>query len=176
VTKREELEAALAKAEAALAKAVINAGKVDSDRAEANAKLDNARAHCRRAHMALIELDDSELIAWSRKWINTPIKQSGKDSKRSASASPPSRPSSEHPVHGENKRSQDESGPRKAIHRINVGFSAREPKPGDARARPSLLRQTVGLFALILTYVLYFHVDVQLQIVSLPSIFVWTLQ
>jgi hypothetical protein len=132
VTKREELEAALAKAEAALAKAVINAGKVDSDRAEANAKLDNARAHCRRAHMALIELDDSELIAWSRKWINTPIKQSGENSKRSASASPPS--------------------------------------------RPSLLRQTVGLFALILTYVLYFHVDVQLQIVSLPSIFVWTLQ
>jgi hypothetical protein len=132
VTKREELEAALAKAEAALAKAVINAGKVDSDRAEANAKLDNARAHCRRAHMALIELDDSELIAWSRKWINTPIKQSGENSKRSASASPPS--------------------------------------------RPSLLRQTVGLFALILTYLLYFHVDVQLQIVSLPSIFVWTLQ
>jgi len=176
VTKRDELEAALAKAEAALAKAVINAAKVDGDPAKANAKLDKARANCRRIRVALIELDDSELIAWSRKWINTPTKQSGEDSKRSAGASPPSRPSSEHPVRGENKKSQHESSPRKAIHRINIGFSAQDPKPGDARARPSLLRQAVGLFALILTYLLYFHVDVQLQILSLPSIFGWALQ
>jgi len=103
VTKRDELKAALAKAEAALANAVINAAKVDGDPAKANAKLDKARANCRRIRVALIELDDSELIAWSRKWINTPTKQSGEDSKRSAGASPPSRPSSEHPVRGENK-------------------------------------------------------------------------
>ena len=79
MTKRDELKAALAKAEAALANAVINAAKVDGDPAKANAKLDKARANCRRIRVALIELDDSELIAWSRKWINTPTKQSGED-------------------------------------------------------------------------------------------------
>jgi multidrug resistance efflux pump len=56
VTKREQLEAALAKAEAALANAVINAAKVHGARAEANANLDKARAHCRRLCAALVAL------------------------------------------------------------------------------------------------------------------------
>ena len=176
VTKREELEAALAKAEAALANAVVNAAKVDGDRAEANTKLDKARAYCRRVRTALIELDGSQFLARPRKRINTPIKQSGEDSRRSATANPPSRPLSGHPVRGENKRSQNESRPRKAIHRFNIGFSAQETKPGNARATPSLLRQTIGFLALILTYLLYFHVDVQLQILRLPSLLVWALQ
>jgi hypothetical protein len=171
VTKREELEAALAKAEAALANAAINAAKVDGDPAEANANLDKARAYCRRIHAALVKLNLSESIDWSGEWIDTLIKQLEEVSNRGATASPSSRQSSEHAVGDENKRSQDESRRRKPIHRFNIGFSAQERSPRDALARSTLIRQTIELLALILTYLLYFHIDVQLQILRLPSIF-----
>ena len=171
MTKREELEAALAKVEVDLTDAVINAAKVDAHRLEANAHLDKARAYCRQVRAALVKLNRSESIDWSGEWIDTLIKQLGEVSKRRATASPPSRQLSEHAVRGENKRSQDESRRRKSIHRFNIGFSAQEPSSRDALARPPLLRQTIGLLALILAYLLYFHVDVQLQIVSLPSTF-----
>jgi hypothetical protein len=39
-----------------------------------------------------------------------------------------------------------------------------------ARARPSLLRQTFELSALVLAYLQYYYIDVQLQILSMPSI------
>ena len=156
MTKREELEAAFAKAEAVLTDAALKAAKADGNRAEANAKLDKARAYCRQLRAALVELNRSD---------------STEAAKREASASPPSTQLSEHSVHGENKTAQDESGQRKPIPRFNVGFSAQEPSPRDAPARPPILRQTIGLLALTLTYLLYFHIDVQLQIVMLPSIF-----
>ena len=60
MAKREELEAALAKAEAALANAVVNAARVDADQIEANANLDNARAYCRQVRAALVRLNLSD--------------------------------------------------------------------------------------------------------------------
>lgn len=142
MTKRKELEAALAKAEAALADAVINATKVDADRVEANANLDKTRAYCRQVRAALVELNRSESRARSGEWIDTLIKQFGEVSKRGATASSPSRQASEHVVRGENKRSKDESRQRKPIHWLNIGFSAQEPSRRDALARSPLLRQT----------------------------------
>lgn len=171
MTRQEELIAALAKAEVALVNAVTNATTVDSVRTEADAEVVKARAHCRWLRAALVELNRSESIAGSGERTDTRIKQLEDASKRSATASRPSRQPSEHTVRGENKRSRNGSRQGKPIRRFNIGFSAQEPSPGDALARPPLLRQSSGLLALTLAYLLYFHVDVQLQILSLPTTF-----
>jgi len=171
MTKREELKAALAKAEAALADAVINAAKVDGDRAEAIASVEKARAYCRRVRAALIEVKHLEPAARLGEELDIHIRQLLEISKRMPEASPPSRQASEHPVRGKNNGSQDESGRRKPVHRFNIGFLALELSPRGALARRSLMRQAIGLSALILTYLEYFYIDIQLQIASLPSIF-----
>jgi hypothetical protein len=176
VAKRKELEAALAKAEAALANAVINTAKLDANRTEANANIDKIRAYCRRARAELIELKHSESTAGSGEEVDILIRQLLEVSKRGSTASPPSRQLSEHAVRGRNKRSQDESSRRKPIHRLNIGFSAQKPSHGNAPARPSLPRQAIGLLALILAYLQYFFLDVQLQILRLPSNFAGPLQ
>lgn len=169
--KREELEAALVKAEAALANAVINAAKVDGDRVEANANLEKARAYCRRLRAALIEVN--RLIPATRfsEEFNIEIRQLLEVSKRMAGASPPSRQLSKHPVRAKNNRSQDKSGRREPVHRFNIGFSAQGLSPRDGLARGALIRQAIGLFALILAYLQFYYFEVQLQILRLPSIF-----
>jgi hypothetical protein len=171
VTKREELEAALAKAEAALADVVIDAAKVDADRAEANANLEKARAHCRRVRAALIELNRVGPTARSGEELDILIRQLLEVSKLVAGASPPSRQISEHPDRAKYNRSQDESGRPKPVHRFKIGFLALELGPRGALARRSLMRQTIGLSALTLTYLQYYYFDVQLQLLSLPSTF-----
>lgn len=168
---REYLEAALAKAEAALVDTVTDAAKIDADRTEASAKVDKARARCRQLRAALIDPDHSEFITRSRERLNTLITQSEELSKREATASPPSMPSRGHAFRGENKKSEDESRRQKPVHRFNIGFSAQERSRRYAVARSQLVRQTIGLLALVLTYLLYFHIDVQLQILRLPSLF-----
>lgn len=171
MTKREELEAALAKAEAALADAVISASTVDADRAEANANLEKARAYCRRVRAALIELNRSKPTARSGEEIDILIRQLLEVSKLMAGARSPSRQLSEHPVRGKNNRSQDESRRQEPVHGFNIGFLAHELSPRDALARQSLIRQTIGLSALTLAFLQYYYFDVQLQILSLPSNF-----
>jgi len=173
---RQYLEAALAKAEAALVNTVTDAAKIDANRAEASAKVDKSRARCRELRAALVKPDHSEFITRSRERLNTLIEQSEEVSKREASASPPSIQSRDHALRGENKRSEDESRRRKLAHRFNMDFSARERSPRDALVRTTLIRQTIGLLALVLSYLLYFHIDVQLQILRLPSILVWASQ
>jgi chromosome segregation ATPase len=171
---REYLEAALAKAEAALVNSVTDAARIDANWAEANAKVDKVRARCRQLHAALADPDHAEFITRSRERMDTLIKQSEELSRREATASPPSIQSRDHALRGENKRSEDESRRRKLVHRFNIGFSARERR--EVVARSPLVRQTIGLLALVLTYLLYFHIDVQLQILRLPSLLVWALQ
>jgi len=169
---REYLEAALAKAEAALVNTVTDAAKIDANRAEANAKVDKVRARCRQLRTALIDPDHSERITRSRERLDTLVKQSDELSKREATASTPSIQSRDHDLRGGNKRSQDESRRRKPIHQFKMGFSGQEPSPRDALARSTLIRQTIELLGLVFAYLLYFHIDVQLQILRLPLIFV----
>jgi len=173
---REYLEAALAKAEAALVNSVTDAARIDANWAEANAKVDKVRARCRQLHAALADPDHAEFITRSRERMDTLIKQSEELSRREATASPPSIQSRDHALRGENKRSEDESRRRKLVHRFNIGFSGRERSLRYAVARSPLVRQTIGLLALVLTYLLYFHIDVQLQILRLPALLVWALQ
>jgi hypothetical protein len=52
----------------------------------------------------------------------------------------------------------------------NSGNPARKLNHRSARARPTLLRQTIELSALVVAYLQYFYIDVHLQIMSLPSV------
>lgn len=158
---QERLEAALAEAKAALVNTVTDASRIDANQAEASAKVEKARARCRQLRAALIEPSRAELITRSRERIDTQSKQSDDLSKREATESPPSKQLSEPAVRGEdNKRSQDESRRQKSIHRVK-----------NALASSRLVRQTMGLAAMTVAYLQYYFLDVQLQILSLPSVF-----
>jgi len=156
---REYLEAALAKAETALVNTVTDAAKIDANRADASAKVDKARARCRQLRAALVEPSHSEFITRSREQIDTLIKQSDETLKREAAASLPSRQSSEHAIRGESNRSQDESRRPKPIHRFK-----------NTLATSPQVRETIGFLALVLAYLQYYYFDVQLQIMTLPSV------
>jgi len=162
---REYLEAALAEAEAALVNTVTDAAKIDANRAEASAKVDKIRARCRQLRAALVEPGRSEFITRSHERIDTLTSQSDELSKQEATASAPSRQLSEHAVQGENKKSQDEFRRRKPIHRFK-----------NALATSPLVREIIGLLALVLAYLQYYFLDVQLQIMSLPSVTTLPLQ
>lgn len=156
---REYLEVALVEATAALVNTVTEAGKIDANWAEASVKVEKARARCRELRAALAKPGPSEFIRRSSERLDTLITQSDELSERKAIASAPSTILSEH-VRGANKKTQDESRPRKQIHRFK-----------NELVNSPLTRQTVGLLALVLSYLLYFHIDVQLQIISLQSPF-----
>ena len=171
MTIREELKAALGKAEADLTDAVINSAKVDAGRVETNANLDQARAHCRQLRVALGELNGTARIGFrclelSCDLLFSPLTACWLDCLDGRIAVPPELETSSNCPFRISTPSPDQ-----AIHRFNIRFSAQEPSPRDALARSSLPRQAIGLLALILAYLLYFHIDVQLQILSLPSIF-----
>jgi hypothetical protein len=157
---QERLEAALAEAKAALVNTVTDASKIDANQAEASAKVEKARARCRQLRAALIEPSRAQLITRSRERIDSLIKQSDELSKREATASPLSIQPREHAVRGGNKRSQDESRRRRPIDRFS-----------NALATSPRVRETIGLLALVLAYLQYYFLDVQLQIASLPSTF-----
>jgi len=176
VTKREKLEAALAEAEAVLANAVIKATEAEGKRPDADAKLESARGHCRLLRFALDELNRLEPIPRSGKRIDPMTGCSAEVLKPGDTVGPPPTQTSEHAVRGESKSAQDDSGQSTPIRRFHIGLLAqepgfREPGSGDRLAVPLLLRQSIGLLALTLAYLFYFQMDVQLQIVSLPSIF-----
>lgn len=175
---REYLEAALVKAKAALFDTVTDASKIDANRDEASAKVEKARARCRQLRDALgkpdqpDQPDHSVFITRSRERPSTPINESDELSKREPAANLPSRNLIEDADHGESKRFQEESSRAKSLRPSRVGFLARERSLRNVIARSPLVRQTISLFALMLAYLAYFHADVQLQIMSLPSIVV----
>ena len=171
MTKRRELEAALVKAEAALANAVINTAAVDEDRTEADANTEKLRAHCRRVQAALVKAKRREPVGGSGEALDIHIRQLREASKRMPYAIPPSRRLVKHPVRAKNNRSHNESGRREHVRRFNTGFLALRPAPQGALAWYLLKRQATGFLILILAYLEYFYIDVQLQIASLRSIF-----
>jgi hypothetical protein len=173
VTKREELEAALAKTEAArdrleaaLAKAktalvntVTDASKIDADQADASAKVEKARARCRQLRAALADPSQAEFITRSRERIGALARRPDEPAKREVSASPPAQALVEPPVRGGNGKAQDPSRRQKLIHRFDHVLAALPHA-----------RETIGLLALVIAYLQYYYFDVHLQIMSLPSV------
>lgn len=138
--KQEELEAALAAAEAELAKAA--AYRVT---AAADADLDRVRAHCRQIRTALTEMTRAEPVS-------RPIEQvrkSGRDDVKKPPKEPVARP-------------------RKTIRGLIMnGLSMLGP---DAAGRRQLARQALMLLALVLAYLQYYFIDINLKVSLLPSI------
>lgn len=169
MNRREELEGALANAKGDLAKAAANLAKAyagpteteadlpkvfsslaraKADVAKAEADLAKARASCFTLHTALARpnIADGRLSAYDF------------ESRRMAQEAAPEK------AHTNRRKANDNR-------RFISHFSAQEPSPSDALAGLSILRPTIGLVSLVLAYLLYFHIDVQLQILKLPSIF-----
>lgn len=168
---REYLEHALVEAKAALLNTVTDASKIDARRDEVSAKVERARARCRELRAALVKLDHSKIITRSRERKDTISKQFEELSTQKVTAPPLSVQSRDQALRGENRRSQDESRKEKSVDRFKFDFLGQEPYPRDALARIALIRRTIELLGLVLAYLLYFHADVQLTIISLPSVF-----
>jgi len=157
---REVLEVAFAEATAALLNTVTDAAKIDANQAEASAKVEKARARCRQLRAALAEPNHVDFITRSRERLNALAKQIVTlPHALETLANSPSEQSGEHAVRGENEKSQDRSRRRSPIYRFKSSL-----------ATSPHVRETIGLLALVLAYLQYYYFDVQLQILRLPSI------
>ena len=196
---REPLEVTLASAEAALTRAVIALVDVSASWSKTNSKLgsvrlycrqlrgalvklehsdatenlDNARACCRELRAVFLELDPSAKIPFrcldpsclllhsprTTCWLNY-LEDATVVAGRLETSSA-----------GLNRVLPD--SPDQAAPGFNVGFPAQERNTTAARASRSLLRQTIDLVVLVIAYLSYFFIDVELQILTLPTIFFW---
>jgi hypothetical protein len=141
---RQELEAALARAEADLTQAVSERVEAHANVAEADAHLERARDGCRHLHDALVELIRAE---------------------------PPPKPAepAETSTQGVVAEAAPSTRPRQTIRRFLQGFLAGKLGSANAASRRMLARQSFMLLALVLAYLQYYFFDVNLQVVRLPS-------
>ena len=159
---RELLEAALAEAKAALLNTVTDASRIDANQEAASAKVEKARARCRQLRAALAEPKHADFIARSRERFGALPRQPAPLQERQAAANPPPQKAGAPAVRAGNDGSQAETRRRQPMQRFNA-----------AVATSPHLRETIGFLALVLAYLQYYYFDVQLQIVSLPSV-VWS--
>lgn len=161
---REYLEARYAEAKAALVTTVTDASKIDTNRADAEAKVEKARARCRELRAVLADPRQLEFITRSRERLVTPAGQPGYLPKGESSAKPVSVPPRQQAPSSKNAEAAVEPSPRKRSKRF-----------GKAYVAPPRIREAIGLLALTLAYLHYYYLDVQLQILELPSVMVFVL-
>ncbi len=195
-----ELEAALARAETALTYAVANSAHVGAGWIGESAVLDKARVSCSRLHAALVERKRSEsntsfdeVHGRCRDMRDAVLELNPSASLPLAcflnmpcelSSTPPAVCWLEVLEDAIPAHTQKDTAPKRpvraptssakqAVRQSDHGSSLRvaQPRVKATHADPSLRRHAIGLLALILAYLVYFHVDVQLQILSLPSLF-----
>jgi hypothetical protein len=171
VAQRKELEDALAEAEAALAAAARDLPPLGTGRDEAIAEIEKARAYCRQARAALIDLSRTEATAKPDEKVGVLIRKLLEISEPHAPAGVPAAPSGKLAVRGDSRKSQDGSQRPDSNRRSDADRAAPEPGTPDAPAMPSLARQGVSLLSLSASYLQYYFFDVHLQILSLPSLF-----
>jgi hypothetical protein len=191
------LDATLASAEAALARAVITAAADGVDWTATNRKLGIVRPYCRQLRAALAELDAAEStgnIDKARSYcrelrsifieLNPAATIPFRCDQPSCSVLRSPRTTCwlvhlesavETTRRAETLSDEPASAPppsiAPAVQRSGgVSVMQKRIRP-SARASPSLLRQTVDLLLLIGAYLQYYFIDVQLQIMSLPYIF-----
>ena len=197
MVKQDDNQDVLASAEAALARAIIGSADIGASWVDTNLKLDKIRIYCRQLRAALVELgrsasthnlDKSRSCCRELRAVILELIPSASlpfrclDVSCALSSSPrtpcwfrllecliaaPSRARTPSECVDEVPTSPIDQ----TVYRLNSGFSAQELRPGDLPARPPLLRQAIDLLALILAYLLYFHIDVELQILRLTSLF-----
>jgi len=190
-------DAALASAESALAREVIDLIDVSADWAEANRKLGMVRPYCRQLRAAIVELDRSEsahTVEYARTFCRklrtiflelepaTTIPFHCDDSSCSLTRSPRTTCWLKHlegmlAAHSLLETSANRpipapaASPAQAMEQSGARSSTKAPMRNGARAGPSVLRQAIGFLALILAYLKFYLIDVQLQIMTLPCLF-----
>lgn len=142
---RQELEAALAKAETDLARAVADRAEAHANVAEADAHLERARGACRHLHDVLVELIRAEPPP-------KPAEQAETSTQAAVAEAAPS------------------ARPRQKIRRFLHDFLAGRIGVANAASRRMIARQAFMLLALVLAYLQYYFFDVNLQVTRLPSI------
>ncbi len=168
---REGLESALARAEATLADTATKCTSINADQVEAEANLNKARARCRQVRAALVHLELSELRALTAGPIDLLIEELREVSTHVSGINMTLTAPNRHGAHACNYVTQDDIGQRQSAQHPDVAALTRAAGRGGSPQLPPILRQSIGLFSLIMAYLLYFHIGVQLQILSLPSIF-----
>lgn len=149
----------------------LHAALIDLRRTKSAADLDKAQDHCRKVRAALLDVDRSAVIPFrcmdpSCSLLSAPRTACWLSVLERALA-PPSGSSA-----------CDEGAidaPAAAFPGDRAGrdSSAAAPLAGEpgAAAKILLVRQSVGFLALVAAYLLYFHIDVQLQILQLPALY-----
>jgi hypothetical protein len=196
VTRSENLEIILASAEAVLARTIINSVEASADWVETNLKLGKIRAYCRQLRAALVELNDSESAIRLEnardccREIRTVLLELNRsasipfrcvDSSCALLLSPRTTcwlnaldgavaPPGNLETSAADLIKLPAPSPEQAVQRINTGLSAQKPIPWFTRERPSIQRQAIGFLALILAYLKYYFIEIQLEILSLPAI------
>jgi hypothetical protein len=165
VTRREELRTSLAKAEAALTEAVVNSAVVDRHPVETNLSLDKARAYCRQARDAVAALDRSESLAISGEGIDTLIRHLGEVSDQGTATTTATPRADAGAIAGEGGTSRDEFRRHNPLRRID-----------SAIVKSTVIRHATSLLALTLAYLQYYYFDIQLEIMSLPSVTTFPVQ
>ena len=180
-----------------LARAVINFVDTSEDWAEANRKLNSVRPYCRQLRAALVELNRSDSADNANKarthcrYIRAVFLEMDPSATIPFNCNEPSCSVLLSPrttcwldhlrglltEHHRSEHSSDDSialptlSVDGAAHPSDIEASAQELAASDMRTSPSMLRQSMGLFGLELAYFQYYFVDVQLQILNLPSLF-----
>lgn len=165
-----QLEFALARAEAELASAATCAAIAEDDQGEAIDRLEKARYHCRQMRAVYVNFHHSAALAFPCLVVRcdflfspsaTCWTQCLDDTHRNV----PDWTDSEHCPYR----------PATSLHRRVRSAAASEANPRTSvtasKQTGKILRPALGLIALILAYLFYFHVDIQLQILRLPLLF-----
>lgn len=167
---REELEAALAHAEAAqqfleaqlvmaeqmLVTTVNDIGSIDANREMASANLEAARIRCRHLRAALRDPIRTQTIARSRERVEGLVNGSDARLNKVSACSTSRGETAERVIRTEGLTS---SWQPKVVQQFRKILGCAPP-----------LREVVGLSALVLSYLQYYFMDVELQIALLPSI------
>jgi hypothetical protein len=149
----------------------LHAALTSLHRSESVADRDRALDCCRRVRGALLEIDRNAAIPFrcldpSCSLLGTPRTTCWLGVLERALAAPPGLETSQEravaALTGESDQGKAPSG-RSA--------SGRPFSRAGAASDPQVVRQGIGFLALVSAYLLFFHIDVQLQILTLPSLF-----
>lgn len=170
-----ELRAELAEAQAELAGAVLDRENPELDGATVEARIEKARARCRRVRALIAERSRAQPAATPRR--SKPAPEAG-TSKPQEPAVQPKRtdpvPEVAQPKRPEERpQGVDPPAEKTTLHhrfRHVLGVLERLSGIRSAADWRAIARQSVTLLALVLAYLQYYFIDVHLQLSRLPSL------
>ena len=148
----------------------LRAALIELDAAPSRANIDKARAICRELRLVFLEINRAATIPFHCEEpacavLRSPRTTCWLNHLNDVIVADGHRETSDRCVTGDlpSNQANEEQMP------IDSGAQLRRLKDTDGRR--SILRQSIGLLALVLAYLEFFFADVQLKIVMIPSIF-----